>query len=190
MDLEYFVVCGLGSLGQHCVCSLTEFGVKIVAIEQHIPPSWDIESLPDLLTEIIIGDCRHNDILARAKIKNCRAALIVTTDEQVNIETAIAIRQLNPHTRLILRSGKQNLNYLLLQHLGNFIAFDPTELSTAAFSLAALGSGHNFHQHRTKEATNREDILGFFELEGQTWQVYRRLVTVNDAWCDRAVISS
>ena len=31
-DLEYFVVCGLGSLGQHCVSSLTKFGVKIVAV--------------------------------------------------------------------------------------------------------------------------------------------------------------
>ncbi|MGK7948896.1 MAG: hypothetical protein AB4368_08855 [Xenococcaceae cyanobacterium] len=32
----------------------------------------------------------------RAKIQKCRAVLIVTTDERVNVETAISIRQLNP----------------------------------------------------------------------------------------------
>ncbi len=128
--------------------------------------------MPDLLAEIIIGDCRHNDVLHRAKIHNCRAALIVTTEERVNIETAIAIRQLNPRTRLVLRSGKENLNNLLFQRLGNFIAFDPTELSTSAFTLAALGT----------------EVLGFFDLDGQTWQVYQRLITANDSWCDRLVV--
>ena len=168
VDLEYFAICGLGSLGQHCVHALTEFGVKIVAIEQQLPASWEIESVRDSLYDLIIGDCRHNDILNRAKIKECRAALIVTTDERVNVETAIAIRQLNSRTRLIVRSGKENLNQLLCQRLGNFIAFDPTELSTAAFTLAALGT----------------EILGFFNLEGHIWQIYRRFISVNDTWCD------
>ena len=171
IDLEYFVICGLGSLGQHCVTALTEFGVKIVAIEQQPPTNWDIESLNDLLDSLIIGDCRHNSILNQAKIQGCRAALIVTTDEQVNVETAIAIRQLNPHTRLVVRSGKENLNQLLWERLGNFIAFEPTELSTAAFMLAALGT----------------EILGFFALDGHLWQIYQRSLVTNDLWCDRAI---
>ncbi len=137
-DLEYFIICGLGSLGQHCVVSLTEFEVKIIAIEQQLPIDWEIESLRDLLDDLIIGDCRHNDILHRAKIQRCRAALIVTTDDRVNVETAIAIRQLNPYTRLVVRSEKANLNQLLSRQLGNYIAFEPTELSTVAFTLAAL----------------------------------------------------
>ena len=131
-ESEYFVICGLGSLGQHCITALTEFGVKIVAIEQQLPISWEIESLRDLLVDLIIGDCRHNDILERAKIDRCRAALIVTTDDRVNVETAIAIRQLNPKTRLVVRSGKQKLNQLLSVQLGNYLAFDPRELSTSA----------------------------------------------------------
>ena len=90
LDLDYFIICGLGSLGQHCVVALTEFEVKIIAIELHCPVSWEIESLRDLLEDLIIGDCRHNDILNQAKIQKCRAALIVTTDDRVNVETAIA----------------------------------------------------------------------------------------------------
>lgn len=150
---------------------MTEFGVKIVAIEQQLPTSWEIESLRDLLDDLIIGDCRHNDILNQAKIKQSRAALIVTTDDRVNIETAIAIRQLNPYTRLILRSGKENLNRLLCQRLGSFIAFDPRELSTTAFTLAGLGT----------------EIQGYFDLDDYIWQIERRSIDAKDPWCDRPI---
>ncbi len=172
-SLEYFIICGLGSLGQHCIVSLAEFEVKIIAIEEQIPISWEIESLKDLLDDLIIGDCRQNNILHRAKIERCRAALIVTTDDQVNVETAIAIRQLNPQTRLVVRSEKANLNQLLSQQLGNFIALEPTELSTSALTLAALGT----------------EILGFFEVEGYIWQVYQRQITAQDRWCGRLILS-
>ena len=30
--LEYFLVCGLGSLGQHCVVALKEFNISIINI--------------------------------------------------------------------------------------------------------------------------------------------------------------
>lgn len=173
LDLEYFIICGLGSLGQHCVVSLNEFDVKIIAIEQQLPIAWEIKSWKDLLEDVIIGDCRHNDILHRAKIQRCRAALIVTTDDRVNVETAIAIRQLNPATRLVVRSDKVNLNQLLSRQLSNYTAFEPTELSTAAFTLAALGT----------------EILGFFELDGQIWQVYQRQITIKDRWRDRSILS-
>ena len=172
-DLDYFIICGLGSLGQHCILALTEFQVKIIAIERRLDIDWEIESLRDLLEDLIIGDCRHNDILRRAKIQHCRAALIVTTDEQVNVETALAIRQLNPYTRLLVRSEKVNLNRLLYQQLGNYSAFEPTELSTAAFTLAALGT----------------EILGFFELEGQIWQVYQRKISPQDRWRGSSILS-
>ena len=125
--------------------------------------------MPDLLEDLIIGDSRQNKVLQQAKIKQCRAALIVTGSEQVNIEIALAIRQLNDETRLVVRSGKENLNQLLSQQLGNFIAFEPTDLTISAFVLAALGT----------------EILGFFNLNGQMMQVYQRRIETGDPWCNR-----
>ena len=168
LELDYFLVCGLGSLGQHCVNALAEFQVKVIGIEQLVPLSWEIDCLPDLLENLIVGDSRQNKILKHAKIKQCRAALIVTGNEQVNIEIALAIRQLNAETRLVVRSGKENLNQLLSQQLGNFIAFEPTDLTISAFVLAALGT----------------DILGFFNLNGQMLQVYQRRIEKGDPWCN------
>jgi len=167
--LDRFLVCGLGSNGQHCVVALREFGVKAIAIEQVQPQSWEIPNLPDLLEDLIIGDCRENNILQQAKIKRCRAVLLVTSNEQINAETALAVRQLNPRTRIVLRSTKENLNRLLSEQLGNFIAFDPNQLPATAFALAALGT----------------EVLGLFKLDGKLVGVGKHLIKPGDPWCNR-----
>ncbi|WP_013320941.1 potassium channel family protein [Gloeothece verrucosa] len=166
-SLDQFLVCGLGSLGQYCVFALKEFGVNVIAIEQVKPQSWELPELPDLLDDLIFGDCRHVDILKAAKIERCRAAMIVTTNEQINAETALTIRQLNPDTRLVVRSAKENLNELLREQLGNFIAYEPTQLPIDAFALAALGS----------------EILSLFNLDGEKVRVIQHKIEKEDRWC-------
>ena len=164
--LDYFLVCGLGSLGQNCIVALKEFGVKIIAVEQHQPQTWEIKNLPQLLDELIIGDCREDLILKKAKVQQCRSVLILTGDEEVNAQTALAVRQLNPQTRILVRSGQENLNQLLQQQLGNFFADDPTKLTATTFALASLGT----------------EILGFFDLHGQRLQVVQRQLQLGDPW--------
>ncbi len=166
MELDRFLVCGMGSLGQHSVLALKKFGVRVIAIEQVATQSWEVPESIDLLDDIIIGDCRQQHILEQAQIASCRAALIVTSNEQVNAETALAIRQLNPDTRLVVRSAKTNLNQLLSQQLGNFIAYEPTELPAHSFAIAALGT----------------NALGFFNLDGAWLRVVQERVSADRAW--------
>ncbi len=166
LSLDYFLVCGLGSLGQNCIVALKEFGVKVIAIEQHQTQTWEISNLPQLLDDLIIGDCREDLILKKAKVKQCRSVLILTNDEETNAETALAVRQLNPHTRILVRSGQQNLNRLLQQQLGNFFADEPTKLTATTFALASLGT----------------EALGFFYLSGQRLQVVQRQIKLGDPW--------
>ncbi|MGK7917930.1 MAG: NAD-binding protein [Prochloraceae cyanobacterium] len=168
VKLDFFVVCGLGSLGQHCVAALNRFGVRTVGIEKTPPRNWEIPNLEEeFLEELIVGDCRQISILKQARIKHCRAALIATTNELVNIETAIAVRQLNPDTRLVIRSNRENINQLLGEQLGNFIAFDTAELSSPALALAALD----------------DDTLGYFNLDGQWLQVRKLQIDPKNPWC-------
>jgi Trk K+ transport system NAD-binding subunit len=166
MELDRFLVCGLDSLGQHCVLSLKEFGVRTIAIDRVEPQTWEVPNSVNSLDELIIGDCRQNSILEQAKIERCRAAILVTNNEQVNVETALAIRQLNPHTRLVVRSAKANLNQLLSRQLGNFIAYEPTELPAQSFALAALGT----------------DTVGFFNLDGYSLKVIQAQIGSNHPW--------
>ncbi len=175
---DHFIVCGLGSLGQHCVVALKKFGVSITAIEQIEPRQWEIPHLPSLLTDLVIGDCRDAEILEAAKIGNSRALLIVTSNEQINAETAVTARSQCSHTRLVIRSGQDNLNQLLEEHLGNFIAFEPTQLSADAFALAALGT----------------ETQGFFYLkterdsEQQLFRVIKRQIKPTDQWCNQRTL--
>jgi Trk K+ transport system NAD-binding subunit len=126
----------------------------------------------------VIGDCRQEEILKQAQVENCRSVLIVTGDERVNLETAFAARLLNPAIRIIIRSSKQNLNTLLEQQLGNFIALEPTLLSAPAFALAALGQESRFHHYAVSPP--RQEILGFFRVEQTYYRVMKRYVNPND----------
>ncbi|MEH1925445.1 potassium channel family protein [Nostoc sp.] len=163
-----FLVCGLKSLGQHCVAILKEYDVKVSAIEDVQPEHWEVPEVPNLLEKLIIGDCRQPSVLEQAGIRQCRSILLVTRNERINIEAAFAARRLNPHVRLIVRSDKQNFNKLLWENLGNFVAFEPTHLSAHAFALTALGS----------------EAIGYFTLEGQLLQVIKHQVQAKDSWCN------
>ncbi|WP_138501300.1 potassium channel family protein [Nostoc sp. PA-18-2419] len=165
---DLFLVCGLTSLGQHCVEVLKEYDVKVSAIDNVQPEYWEVPELPSLLEKLIIGDCRQPNILEQADIRQCRSILIVTRNERLNIEAAFAARRLNPQVRLIVRSDKQNLNELLYENLGNFVAFEPTHLSAYAFALTALGS----------------EAIGYFSLEGHLLRVIQHQVQQKDSWCN------
>ncbi|MEB3310657.1 MAG: NAD-binding protein [Snowella sp.] len=162
----YFLVCGLGRLGQQCVVALSTFGVKVIGVEKEKIDTYEIPSVPYLLESLITGDCSYFPVLEQCNLSACRAALLVTNNEQVNIETALLIRQLNPHTRLVVRSGQTNLNQLLSEKLGNFVAYEPLDLCANAFALAALGNG----------------TLGFFELDQQWLRVVSTMLQAEHPW--------
>ncbi|MCS6959723.1 MAG: NAD-binding protein [Pseudanabaenaceae cyanobacterium SKYGB_i_bin29] len=160
-----FLVCGLGSLGQHCVAALEEFGAQVTAISETTPKTWEIPGMKDAL-DLFFGDCRQGKILEQAGIRECRGILLVTSSEQVNIEAAFVARSLNPHIRLVVRSGKKQLNEILAQHLGNFIAFEPDQLPAAAFALAALGA----------------QTLGCFKIDNYLLRVVKGQITDSHPW--------
>jgi Trk K+ transport system NAD-binding subunit len=166
---DFILVCGLGSLGQQCVSYLKEFGVCVIAIDDAIGKPWEVTDLPTLLEDLVIGDCRQRDVLQRAKITQCRAVLLVTSSETVNVQAAFVARSLNPTVRLVIRSDQQNLNQLLEQQLGNFTAFEATQLPAPAFALAAL----------------QQETVGLFRLSNQLVRIVQQQIAPDHHWCDR-----
>ncbi|PZV08954.1 MAG: potassium transporter [Leptolyngbya sp.] len=167
-----FLVCGLGSLGQNCVANLKSFGVPVHAINNTLPDQWEVPHLRHLIDHLEIGDCRSAEVLEKAGIRQCRAVLLVTQDERVNLEAALTARVLNPRVRLVMRSDKQNLNDLMGQQLQNFVAFEPTQLAAPAFALGAFG----------------EELIGYFSLDGHRFQVVKQRLEPGHRWCDRRQI--
>ncbi|WP_035991606.1 potassium channel family protein [Leptolyngbya sp. KIOST-1] len=171
-DGDGFLVCGLGSLGQNCVATLKSFGVPVHAINSTLPDQWEVPQLRDMIDHLEIGDCRSAQVLEQAGIRHCRAVLLVTQDERVNLEAALTARVLNPRVRLVMRSDKQNLNELMGQQLQNFVAFEPTQLAAPAFALGAFG----------------EELVGYFTLDDHRFQVVKQRVEAGNPRYDRRQI--
>ncbi|MEL6814233.1 MAG: NAD-binding protein [Cyanobacteria bacterium J06598_3] len=167
---DRFIVCGLGSLGQQSVINLKKFDydpfeVSITAIDQRNIKTWEINELPDqLAAPPIIGDCRREDNLRAAGIAQSRAILILTSNESINIECAIAARRLNPDIQIILRSARHSLNALLERQLGKFVALDATELPAMTFALAGLS----------------DDTVSVFTIGRHRFRVIERIVRTGD----------
>lgn len=117
----------------------------------------------------VLGDCRQPDVLGKAKIQQCRI-LLVTSDKRVNID-AVAVRVLNPKVRLVVRA-RENLNELLDQRLGNFVAFAETQLTAPTFAIAALDS----------------EIQGFIDLGDRLLRVVKYPINQHHRWCDRRLL--
>lgn len=167
--LSGFIVCGLDSLGQYCVSILKEFGVPIIAVDYQKPDVWEVSDLPEYLDQFIIGDCCLPEILEQAQVRNCRAILLVTNQERVNIEAAFTARSLNPNIRLVVRSSQERLNQLLSEQLGNFVAFEAAALPASAFALAAVGGS----------------TRGLFTLGNSLFRVREIEIDRSHSWCDR-----
>lgn len=127
-----------------------------------------MDDIPDqLVVPPIVGDCRREEVLRSAGITQSRAILIVTSDESVNVECAIAARRLNPNIQIILRSSRHSLNDLLARKLKNFVALDATELPAMTFALAGLGDDTvsvftiGRHRFRVVDQVVRADDLRF-----------------------------
>ncbi len=43
---SHFIVCGLGSLGQHCVKLLRNFDVPVIAIDKQEEIKWEVNGIP------------------------------------------------------------------------------------------------------------------------------------------------
>jgi Trk K+ transport system NAD-binding subunit len=165
------MVCGLGSLGQHCVSVLKKFDVHVSAVDLKRPTYWDVPKLHEQLESLTIGDCRDPEVLDKCQIDQCRSILLVTADERVNIETAFVARLKNPNIRLVIRSAQKNLNHLLSQQLENSVALEPTEITSTAFALAALG----------------DETRGSFYLDGHLVQVKERRIKKDDPLVSRTI---
>ena len=158
-------------MGQHSIVNLKKFDhdpfeVQITAIDQQPVQSWEMDEIPhQLAVPPIVGDCRREEVLRSAGITKSRAILIVTSDESVNVECAIAARRLNPDIQIILRSSRDSLNDLLSRQLGNFVALDATELPAMTFALAGLG----------------DDTVSVFNIGRHRFRVVDRFVSASDS---------
>jgi Trk K+ transport system NAD-binding subunit len=145
------IVCGLGRLGRRVLESLRAAGMSAVVVDRHCDPTS-----PSLKgVRAIVGDFRQAEVLESAGIREAGGVLILTSEDLVNISTALTARHLNPKVRIVVRMFNQNLIPRLGKTVQNVFSLSVSGMTAPLVALTAL----------TGEA------LGVFHLEDRIRQV-------------------
>ncbi len=135
MPIGHVIVGGLGHLGLRVARELHARGVAAVAIEQTASASL-ARSLDDLNIPLIAGDLRDAAVLTAAGVADARAVLLLTGDDQTNLEAALAAREHHPDLRVIARIFDQTLATLVEREFG-IQALSASFIAAPAFLTAA-----------------------------------------------------
>ncbi len=144
------LICGLGRVGFRIVDYLRAANIPVKVIS--LKDSSD-ERLAGI--DYISGDCTRPELLERAGIRTARGVVIVTSDDLVNVSTALLVRQMNPDVRIVVRMFNQNLLPRLGAAVKNTVALSVSALTAPLLALTALTG----------------DTLGAFSLDQQPHQL-------------------
>ncbi len=127
------VLCGLGRVGWRVLECLRSSGFPVVAVDTVADPAD-----PRLAgVRLVRGDCRNADILREAGIVEARGAIIATSDDLVNISSALMVRRTAPKVRIVLRMFNQNLVARLGKAVPNVTALSVSALAAPLLALTA-----------------------------------------------------
>ncbi|MDY3563512.1 NAD-binding protein [Gemmata sp. JC673] len=161
------LLCGLGRVGLRVLESLRAAALPVVVIDLKTEPDD-----PRLCGATVLkGDCRRHELLERAGVKEARGIVIVTSDDLVNISTALLARKLNPTARVVVRMFNQNLITRFGGAVKNTVALSVSALIAPVMALTAVTG----------------DALGAFRLDDGPRQISELLVTDDSELAGRPI---
>ncbi len=165
-----FILCGLGKVGARVCEYLRAIGVPVLVVDTQCEPDDPrLGGVP-----VIKGDCRRQEVLEQAGVSAARGVLILTSDDLINISTALMVRRLNPDVRVVMRMFNQNLLDRLGTAVRNVFVLSTSNLTAPLLALTAL----------TGQA------LGTFRVEGPNEgrrQIAELAVAAGSPLCGRSV---
>jgi Trk K+ transport system NAD-binding subunit len=158
----HVVVVGLGAFGLEVAVRLKEAGKHVVVVERDERNRF-LSEAADLDLPVIFGDATSAATLEAARLRDAAAIAILTSDDMVNIETGIAVRDMlddrwvEGALPVVMRVFDRSLSRTIASRFG-FENIQSTEEITAPwFVAAALGL----------------EVLAAFSVGGQPFTVGR-----------------
>jgi Trk K+ transport system NAD-binding subunit len=134
---DHVVVVGLGNVGTRVIRLLHQRGVDVVAIDR-TETARGAQLAKELRVPVIIGDASREETLRAASVGTCRALLVLSTDDIVNLEAAINSRALNPGIRLVLRLFDGDFADLVQRAFRVDVSGSVSNLAAPVFAAAML----------------------------------------------------
>ncbi len=160
---RHVVVVGLGAFGIRVASALVAAGKRVVIVEQDRGNRYLAEA-QDRKLPVIFGDATQRSTLKAARLEQSSAVAILTSNDMVNIETAIVVHDLigSPMATfaavpVITRVFDRALGRTTARRFGFDNVRSTEELTAPWFVGAALGL----------------DVLGSFSIAHQTFMVSR-----------------
>ncbi|MCU1658746.1 MAG: hypothetical protein JWO57_3402 [Pseudonocardiales bacterium] len=133
----HVVVVGLGNFGTRVIRALHDSGVDVVAVDVN-EQAPGIAVARDLRIPLVIGDSNTEATLRTAGVQTCRALVVLTTDDVVNLEAALIGQAIHPDLRVVLRLFDGAFASRLERAFG-IRSHSVSYLAAPAFAAAMLG---------------------------------------------------
>ena len=99
---DHVIVVGLGSIGHRVALGVHARGVPVVVIESSDEARF-VAATRAAGIPVVIGDARHPAVLAEVHLDRARALVCATSDDLVNLSTALNGRATRPDLRVVVR---------------------------------------------------------------------------------------
>ncbi|WP_231953683.1 NAD-binding protein [Actinoplanes derwentensis] len=99
---DHIVLVGLGNVGTQVLRQLTDLGLRVVAIDR-TADARGVKTAQRRGVPVIIGDASAQEVLQAASIDTCRALVVLSTDDRVNLQAALQSRATHDNLRVVLR---------------------------------------------------------------------------------------
>ncbi|MEU4771467.1 NAD-binding protein [Micromonospora sp. NPDC023644] len=133
----HVVVVGLGNVGTRVMAQLCDFGVEVVAIDK-VPEPRGGALARRLGVPLIVGDAALEETLQSASVGGCQALVVVSTDDETNLQAALNGRAVNPELQVVLRLFDGHFAERIQQAFGIGVSRSVSYLAAPSFAAALL----------------------------------------------------
>jgi Trk K+ transport system NAD-binding subunit len=137
-DGGHIIVCGLGNVGFRAVEELHRQGEPVVVIERRVDNAF-IPTVRRLGVPTIVGDATVTEVLRQAGAITARAVIAVSSNDLINLEIALLVRDLAPRQRVVIRLTDPSLAQTLREAANVRLALSVPELAAPAFVARLFG---------------------------------------------------
>ncbi|MET7422216.1 NAD-binding protein [Dactylosporangium sp. NPDC005555] len=134
---DHVVLVGLGNVGTRVMHAFVDLGVPVVVIDRN-ENARGAQSARDRGVPFIVGDASRIATLRAASVDTSRALVVVSTDDQANLEAALESRELKPDLRVVLRLFDGAFAHRVQRAFGITASRSVSFLAAPAFAAALL----------------------------------------------------
>ena len=137
-DGPHVVVCGRDSLTLRVVEELVRWGERVVLVTSSEDGDYH-SRLEKACTTLVRGNYRDELTLLSAGVASVRAVILAEDDDVGNLHAALAIQDVNPEARIVLRMFNLELGRRIQSLFRDAVALSSSALAAPVFVAAALG---------------------------------------------------